>query len=123
MPESISAATRDAVLVLLRDMLTTATGSVPTTNGAHWVAGNFEAKLGEAIAKLEQNDPFGYPCAHNDLDVLDGLGAFEDDHETGNVRCQDCQRYFVATFWKIDRPTELRPMTPAEQARYTTVSA
>ena len=62
-------------------------------------------------------------CTHDRLLVIDApRGGFEDDHETASVSCIDCSGLFVATIWAIDRPTELRAMTPAERARFVPLS-
>jgi hypothetical protein len=58
-------------------------------------------------------------CTHDRLAVLDApRGGFETDHEIADVYCIDCKGLFVATIWCIDRPTELRPMSKHEAARF-----
>lgn len=57
-------------------------------------------------------------CTHDRLVVINPpRGDFTDDHETADSFCIDCKGLFVATIWKTERATELRPMTNAEIAR------
>lgn len=58
-------------------------------------------------------------CTHDESYVLSPpRGDFSDDHETVDVMCRHCKGLFVATIWKIDRPTEYTPMRASDRARY-----
>lgn len=69
-------------------------------------------------ASLAEDEHQG-ACAHTALETLGpSQGDACDDHETQSVRCYGCTGLFLATIWRTDRETELRPMTTTEAKRY-----
>ena len=62
-------------------------------------------------------------CEHEELVELGPeRGDAMSDHTLCDVQCCGCAGYFVATFWRIDRETELRPMHELERAQYVAVT-